>query len=1188
LFVGPFFALLLIFGMFPLLFSLYIAFCDWNPASGLAYIRWDGLWGFHNVLTDPFYWPALWRSLGTSLAAVIPQHLLALPLAFGISLAFKRAQGWIGTVLFLPYMTSPLAAGGALGLAFLVVWGPLDAFLGMLAHVPFLEALRPPQDTTVPFEAFSLLWSTLGWNVLLYLMALGTIPRSLYEAAQVDGASLWMQFRQIALPLVRPMIFVAFTMSFLAGVQSNTLPPGFSSLHSTNVPAYAFQTAFFDMDFGLAAAQTWVLFAAMLLVVGLVYFWIGRNFTSLDVSAQGERDDGPLHLHTAALIVLKVVLVLALALAVLPILAVLLNATRTSGAAPLAVGQELGANYHDLLEAVPDFWRNVWNSTYVSVLAGLGAMVTSGLAGYAFALLKFRYRRTLYLSVLGLMLFPSLLNLIPTAMMAAVFGWSDQARAIWIPAAANAFGVFLVTQFMTSAVPQSVVEAARIDGAGNALVFRRIALPLALPVLITVGLITFIGTWNNTMSALAILHTPETQSVLQALSTVTRMDGSGRNAFLFGVAAATLPTLLLYLLTARHLTKAMNLTSAAPEAAAANRAGMGRRRDQGREDRSLPSSGLLHGADGIRALACLMVIMHHLWQRLDGQAQAPFIRELRTLMLTGQVGVSAFFVLSGMLLSLPFWHRYLAGQPPPALREYLRRRALRILPGFYTALAVSFLFSLALVPGTFMPWLRLVSAATFTSAFHPYTFFPTDLNGPLWSIGFEVVCYLLMPLWMLGLFAFFPQRRWSTGLLYWLGVFVVTLIAHQWLLTHPPLGNVGRGWEYGIIGGAKFWMPHYNPVGMYGHYILGILAAGVIAGGQRHRWGRHWRFDLIAISTLAGVLVWLWTYRSAPEFSHSIGSQPYFFPWFPLMIAVTLAALPFSRGVARLLDNRFFRYTARLSFGLYIWHYLLMELIRLLHNSSFVYAGVSSLAQWSLTSGVVLLLAYGAAALSYRHIEEPFLRGRFSKSVQPDQVSIHAGVPALVRAEADLQAGEVRTMLPSFTPPSTFGHRWQALRQKLDPANDESPPALGLQAMRWSRRWLPWLVGGVATWALLVPEQVDTARLYTWIAAATRNPQAFPVTSFDDADLYSYQYTVLGTTTLRWQSQQDWWLRIESPRFSLDDLAPQRERISSSSGPELYRITQGELQGNYLGRTDLEINVYSPAYYWQHQVKRSR
>lgn len=395
-----------------------------------------------------------------------------------------------------------------------------------------------------------------------------------------------------------------------------------------------------------------------------------------------------------------------------------------------------------------------------------------------------------------------------------------------------------------------------------------------------------------------------------------------------------------------------------------------------------PTDKALSGFDGVRALACLMVVFHHLWQRFDSSNAAQPVRDLDAFLEQGSTGVSAFFVLSGALLSIPFWRNYLAHVPLPDMPEFVRRRAARIVPGFYASLLVCFTLSLIFVPDVQQPWLRLLSGLTFTSPLHYVTFFPVELNGPLWSIGFEVICYGLMPLGMWLLFAQFARRGFKFAFLFWIGALLLALLANQLIRTGLVPDDVNRGWEYGLIGGAKFWMPNYNPIGMFAHYLLGVLAAGLIVDRQRQQRQVSLSFDALALLALAGVLVILWLGRGADEYALSFQSLPYRFPWFPTAIAVLLVALPFSVTLGRVFDNPLTRWTAKISFGLYIWHYPILELMRLLLDKDFRYAGITDPVRFLWLSAVALGLAYGVAALSYRLIEAPFLVRRPTSAPQ--------------------------------------------------------------------------------------------------------------------------------------------------------------------------------------------------------------
>lgn len=140
------------------------------------------------------------------------------------------------------------------------------------------------------------------------------------------------------------------------------------------------------------------------------------------------------------------------------------------------------------------------------------------------------------------------------------------------------------------------------------------------------------------------------------------------------------------------------------------------------------SSTRFTGADGVRAIACLSVILHHLSQRLAMPAQEKWLQEVQSVALLGNSGVSLFFVLSGFLLSFPFWSAYLENEAFPSIRTYAKRRAARIMPGYY----VSFLVCLALtwslsIPTEFL-WRRILTGFTFTAGFHYTTFFPLRLE----------------------------------------------------------------------------------------------------------------------------------------------------------------------------------------------------------------------------------------------------------------------------------------------------------------------------------------------------------------------------------------------------------------------------------------------------------------------------
>lgn len=383
------------------------------------------------------------------------------------------------------------------------------------------------------------------------------------------------------------------------------------------------------------------------------------------------------------------------------------------------------------------------------------------------------------------------------------------------------------------------------------------------------------------------------------------------------------------------------------------------------------------GLDGIRAIACLLVVFHHAFQNLVLQ-KGGLMDFHQMFVNAASSGVSLFFVLSGMLLSQPFWQRYLDGRGMPAIKDYIIRRAARIMPGFYLVLTICFVVQMIIEPRTpFAVW-RYITGLTFTSGFFYTTLFPTEVNGPLWSISFEVFSYLLLPIFMAGLFFTMKSRKFSYGILYWLGVLAFILALNDLIITYCQPDNIDRGWRYGLIGGAKYWMPNYNPVGFFAHYILGIFAAGLMTWFNhnetiKERLAKFYFFDIVACLGLAVFVAILWTQRKGLDFSFSFQHQPYHYPYIPLSIAIVLAVLPFSKYIGNMLDNRFFKYTAQISFGLYIWHHFILNVVVHSVFPSYRVFGMHNVWEWLGITAIALLISYIVATISWRLLEKPVL-----------------------------------------------------------------------------------------------------------------------------------------------------------------------------------------------------------------------
>jgi multiple sugar transport system permease protein len=151
------------------------------------------------------------------------------------------------------------------------------------------------------------------------------------------------------------------------------------------------------------------------------------------------------------------------------------------------------------------------------------------------------------------MLIPSFLGMIPSFLIMDFLGWIDQPRALYIPGAAPAMGIFLMRQYILSAIPRELIEAARMDGCNEFRIFRSVVLPLLGPVFGTLGLITFISSWNNFIGPLVVMRSVEMYTFPLALRSVQSPVDTEWGALMAGSAIAVLPLLILFVFSSRRL-----------------------------------------------------------------------------------------------------------------------------------------------------------------------------------------------------------------------------------------------------------------------------------------------------------------------------------------------------------------------------------------------------------------------------------------------------------------------------------------------------------------------------------------------------------------------------------------------------------------------------------------------------------
>jgi multiple sugar transport system permease protein len=201
-----------------------------------------------------------------------------------------------------------------------------------------------------------------------------------------------------------------------------------------------------------------------------------------------------------------------------------------------------------------NFSRFFLNSLVISLLAVVGNVVACSMAAYAFARLSFPFKRAMFALMLGTMLLPYHVTLVPQYVLFNELAWINTILPLVVPKflATDAFFIFLMVQFVRT-LPRELDDAARIDGCGHVGIFRRIVLPLSVPALGTTALFTFISTWNDFLGPLLYLVRPETWTVAQGLNGF--LDATGESAYgpLFAMATLSLAPIVGFFLVAQRL-----------------------------------------------------------------------------------------------------------------------------------------------------------------------------------------------------------------------------------------------------------------------------------------------------------------------------------------------------------------------------------------------------------------------------------------------------------------------------------------------------------------------------------------------------------------------------------------------------------------------------------------------------------
>ena len=214
--------------------------------------------------------------------------------------------------------------------------------------------------------------------------------------------------------------------------------------------------------------------------------------------------------------------------------------------------------YKDLFRLVP-MTRYLWNSVFVAAAVTLANVFLCSLAGYVFAKHKFWGRDKIFFILLGSLMIPWQVNIISGFILMKKLAWLNSYKALIVPQMAGVFGIFLCKQFIMS-IPDDLMDAAKIDGCGEFMIYRLVILPLIKPVLATLAIFTFLAQWNSFIWPLIVINSSSMRTLPLALSVLNGQFGTNFAMVMAGAVVATTPMLIVFLAFQKYFIRGIALT----------------------------------------------------------------------------------------------------------------------------------------------------------------------------------------------------------------------------------------------------------------------------------------------------------------------------------------------------------------------------------------------------------------------------------------------------------------------------------------------------------------------------------------------------------------------------------------------------------------------------------------------------
>lgn len=276
-FISPFYILFAVFGAYPILFSIYLSFTKWKGLGPKVFV---GLKNYRLLLTDGIFWQSIRNGIILFFLYVPIMTLLALILAVILNSRYVRFFQGFRTMIFAPYITTMVAAGFTFRLMLNTKYGLFNMVLAWfnLSPIPWLEHIWWARISL----SLLITWAWLGYNMVIMLAGLQTIPQELAEAARIDGANSVQVFFRVTVPLMKPIILFSVILSTIGSfglfTEVYTLTQGGGPMNATITPlVYIFRQAFQFYKFSYASAVSYMYFVIIFILTLLQLRYFGRE-----------------------------------------------------------------------------------------------------------------------------------------------------------------------------------------------------------------------------------------------------------------------------------------------------------------------------------------------------------------------------------------------------------------------------------------------------------------------------------------------------------------------------------------------------------------------------------------------------------------------------------------------------------------------------------------------------------------------------------------------------------------------------------------------------------------------------------------------------------------------------------------------------------------------------------------------